>query len=179
MGKDGEVNYTLKEPKISSLGKLSSRAFAEFLRKEYPETGSSYCIVTQWGYDNPDKVPDSWEEMEDKVIEQLDRVMAEEEDDFEPDKSIDFSESHGLQTKNDTFNSHIGWSPGDFVGESRPYSPCDTISHGKRRLADPSSDKVSYEDYDFDINEFFKEFWHWIPYWIESCTIDSTWVKEM
>ena len=32
---------------------------------------------------------------------------------------------------------------------------------------------------DFDIGEFFKEFWEWIPYWIESCTVVSTWNNEM
>tara|TARA_B100001094_G_scaffold279996_1_gene290516 strand:- start:56 stop:595 length:540 start_codon:yes stop_codon:yes gene_type:complete len=179
MGRSGNLTYTLKNPEISSLKKLAARAFAECLRKEYPEAGSSYCIVTWWGYDNPDKVSDSWEEMEDKVVEQLDQIMTEEEDDFEPEKSIDFSESYELQTRNYTFSSHIGWSPSDFVGESRRISPCDTISYGERRLADSMSDKVSYEDYDFDINEFFKEFWHWNPYWIESCTIVSTWIKEM
>ena len=175
MGKDGELTYTLKNPKISPLKKLAARAFGKFLLEENPEAGCSISIIMWFEWDNPDVVLS--DDMQYYISQQIDNIMNEQ--DSEPEKSIDFSQSHEVQTRNNTFNSHPWWSPADFVGKSRRCSPCDTISRGERRLADSMSDKVSYEDYDFGINEFFKEFWHWNPYWIESCTIDSTWVNEM
>lgn len=170
MGRSGNLTYTLKNPEISSLEKLAARAFGKVLMEKDPEIDCSVSLIMFFEDDNPDVYLPS--EMQYLISDQIDQIMnEEEEDDFEPKKSIDFSQSlHELQTRNDTFNSHRNWSPSDFVGESRQISPFDTISHGERRFEGR---------YGFSVHDFFKEFWGWNPYWIESCTIHSTWVNEM
>ena len=132
MGKDGNLTYTLKNPKISSLEKLAARAFGKVLMKNDPGIGCSVSLIMFFEYDNPDVVLP--QEMQYLISDQIDQIMVEEED-SEMEKSIDFSQSHHeLQTRNYTFSSHIGWSPSDFVDESRRISPCDTISYGEKKI---------------------------------------------
>ena len=169
MGRSGTLTWRFKNPKIASLETLAARAVGEVLVKQDPEISCSINLVQFFEWDNPDVVLP--EKTKDLISRQVDRMVGEEDG----EKSIDFSVFYEEYTEKNSFGDHKGWSPCEFVGEYRANSPCTTIAQGERRLGDSRGGT----ECDFNISEFFKEFWHWIPYWIESCTVVSTWHNEM